>query len=490
MVCRHTLWQCGIALAFANFALGQVTPGNVQSGTDVQRLNRLQQLQQFNLDSRELANESIPPSQRALIDYGGYISENYYSVDDSDNDNHGLRQTELVGYFSANFDDVNQIFLRARTDYDDYNAGDSFDGHGSRLIDPDFDRAFYKFDLQQYEARYNGTILNGDVQFEGGRDLVYWGNGLSIAQTLDGVMPTFSYGPVSLQAIAGVTPTRTVDFDTSRPAYDDDTRRGFYGALLSVTLGSQHPYAYWITQEDYNSKNFLQTGDIPTRYNYNSNYLGIGSSGTLSDHLRYGAELVYETGDTLSESAVVNGFVLSPVQQTRNNIRAYGGDAKLEYLPQDTHNSRFAIEAIFASGDHNRGLTNTTFNGSAPNTTDRAFNGFGVVNTGLAFGALPSNLLVLRLGASTFPLPEIPILSRFQAGTDLFIFGKQTASAPIDEPTNDARYLGWEPDVYVNWQAASDLTFALRYGAFVPNSAAFQNVSVRQFLYGGVTLAF
>jgi len=160
-------------------------------------------------------------------------------------------------------------------------------------------------------------------------------------------------------------------------------------------------------------------------------------------------------------------------------------------VPQDSHNSRFSAEVIAASGDHDRGLTNTTFNGNTPNTADRAFNAFGLLNTGLAFAAPPSNLLALRLGASTFPLPDKTPFKRFQIGTDLFVFGRPDSDAPIDEATiRGPSYLGWEPDAYVNWQVVSDVTIALRYGVFVPNPSAYTSSASRQFLYLGATIAF
>jgi hypothetical protein len=113
------------------------------------------------------------------------------------------------------------------------------------------------------------------------------------------------------------------------------------------------------------------------------------------------------------------------------------------------------------------------------------------LNTGLAFAAPPSNLLVLRLGASTFPLPDRGFFRRMQIGTDLFVFGRPDSQAPIDEPTiKGPGYLGWEPDIYVNWQLVSDVTLALRYGVFVPNPSAYTDSQSRQFLYMGATFAF
>jgi hypothetical protein len=487
---RETIRPALAALAML-LLVGSAASAQNDAGRDLARQDRLQQLLQYEMDTRYAANPEIPAGQRALIDVGGYFSPQFFSVDDANQNNHGLREYDLVAYLRANFDGVNEVFMRGRAQYNDYNAGDSFDGFGSRLINPDFDRIYYKFDLKNDLAAYHGSRINGDVVFEGGRDLVYWGNGLVIGKVIDGVMPTFSLGNVSLAAIAGVTPTRTVDFEPDRPAFDHNTRRGFYGGLLSVTLGEQHPYVYGLVQQDYNNKNESLIGPIDTKYDYNSNYIGIGSTGALSDHWRYGLEMVYESGKSISDSSTVSGFVLSPVMQTRDRIAAYAMDAKVDYVPQDYHNSRVSLEFIAASGDSDRGLTDTTFNGNAPNTADRAFNGFGILNTGLGFGAAPSNLLALRVGPSTFPFPDNSRLRRFQIGTDLQFFGKTNPDAPIDEATKPgAQYLGWEPDIYINWEISSDITFALRYGVFLPNPGAFNNDSARQFLYAGATFAF
>jgi hypothetical protein len=467
---------------------GQVT----DSARDLQLQQRLQELQGFEFDTRLQADTDIPPGQRALIDFGGYFSPQYYSIDDDNNDNHGLREYQLVGYLRANFDGANEIFMRLSVAYNDYNAGDSFDGFGSRLIDPDFDRAYYRFDLQRYEAAYNGKLINYDVNFEGGRDLVYWGNGLAMGEVIDGVFPKFSWGPLTLSTVAGVTPLRTVDIQPDRPAFDFNTDRGFFGAMLTVNIGSQHPYVYGVVQRDWNSQNVSTVDGITTRYAYNSDYIGAGCTGSISDHLQYGVEGVFECGNTLSDSSAVEPgtFELVQVPQTRNNINAYAADVKIDYVPQDVHNSRLSLEAIVASGDPDRGLTNTTANGNAPNTPDNAFNAFGLVSTGLAFGAPVSNLAIFRAGASCFPFALHDGFRRLQVGMDVYWFNKCQADAPIDEATNPATYLGWEPDLYINWEVVSDLTLTLRYGVFNPNLKAFGNDKARQFLYTGAVIAF
>ena len=72
-----------------------------------------------------------------------------------------------------------------------------------------------------------------------GRDLVYWGNGLVLSETLDGIVARLETPLADVDVIAGVTPTRTVDFDTSRPNFDHNTRRGLYGAQVSRQFGRQ-----------------------------------------------------------------------------------------------------------------------------------------------------------------------------------------------------------------------------------------------------------
>ena len=69
------------------------------------------------------------------------------------------------------------------------------------------------------------------------------------------------------------------------------------------------------------------------------------------------------------------------------------------------------------------------------------------------------------------------------------MFDKLKRGGAIDEPTEDRRYLGWEPDVFVNWQVTDDVTLVMRYGLYFPGSAIPKD-DTRQFFYAGVTYAF
>src|SRR5450432_164243 len=419
----------------------------------LQRESRLQELQQLELDSRYRINPNVPAEQRAVVDWGGYVTFNYLSLDDQTHDNHVLRQYDLVAYTRVMLDNANEFFLRFRTGYRDFNDRDSFDGNGDEIIDPDLDRLYYRFDLAASQAAYHGKQTDTDIAIKGGRDLAYWANGLVLTEVLDGIVVDINNPAFNIEALGGVTPVRTVDFDPSRPNFDHNTRRGFFGAMASKTFGTHTPFAYGLIQRDYNKDDTSGT-PAPTKFEYNSYYLGVGSTGSFSDRLHYGLEFAYETGESLSRSFTVAQNIV-PLTQRRDNIRAYALDGRLDYLIPDTHQSRISLETILASGDPDRGSTNSTPDGNRAGTDDNAFNSFGLINTGLSFGPAVSNIIAVRLGGSTFPLGGgSDFVRRLQIGTDLFAYWKMQRNAPIDEPTVDESYLGWEPDLYLNWQLA------------------------------------
>ena len=465
-----------------------VSPGAEQ----LQRENRIRGLQELERNQRLRANLAVPAGQRVLVDYGGYVTVNYLDLDDPEANSHILREYDGIAYGRVNIDGAQEFFLAGRIGYQDFHRGDSFSGRGDEPIDGDVYRGYYRFDLRRYQEAYGGGS-NPDFNFTGqvGRDLVYWGNGLVMAQVLDGGIIDLELGGLSLEMIGGVTPIRTVDIDSSRPGFDYNTRRGFYGAMLTANVGQHRPFFYWLVQRDYNKMDERQIGFLVTKYHYDSNYVGGGSTGELTDKLRYGVEVAYEYGDTLSNSFELVGFGIAPVNQTTDNIASAAIDARLDYLFADPADTRLGVEFIAATGDDDRGHTSNTFNGNAPNTTDNAFNAFGLVNTGLAFAPDVSNIGVLRVGVSTFPFYDKRPLSRLQVGADFFAFSKFNDDAPIDETTVDGqRFLGFEPDAYLNWQVTSDVTLAMRYGAFFPQSSAFPIDDVRQFFFVGVTFAF
>jgi hypothetical protein len=128
MVKRHLLllWAACLVFAMAQTARGQAAPGNPfgLGGGGAESVERFQrQLDQIELQTTVKTDTSIPVADRALFDYGGFLSVNYFSFDDPQHDNHGLREYDLVGYARVNIDGVHEFFGRARATYQDYNPG-------------------------------------------------------------------------------------------------------------------------------------------------------------------------------------------------------------------------------------------------------------------------------------------------------------------------------------------------------------------------------
>ena len=467
-----------------------------QDAVQVQRFDR--QLESLRRDTRLEVNPQIPVSERTYLDYGGFFGFTFLSFDTPELKNVTMRQEEVGAYADLIFDGANEFFFRGRLFHRDFNPGDRFNSDGEG-IDGRIDNLFYRFDLERYEAAYKGMQTQNQFTVKLGRDLVLWGNGLTLSTDMDGGVVDLGYQNASLELIAGVTPLDTVDFDSSRPRFDSRTERGLYGALASVREGTHKFYVYGLNScRDYNDDELTAddmidgAAAIPTRFNYDSYYVGVGASGALTDRLSYGVEAVYEGGHTLSSSFTLDDAGKQvQVPQTRDGITAYALDARVDYLFADAHHSRLSGEVIFASGDSSRvDSTSATYGGNVPGTRDRAFNALGLPDVGSAFAPAVSNLILFRVGATTFPFIETKMFRQMQVGAEFYAFAKAVTDAPIDEETTDNRWLGIEPDVYMNWQITSDVALSARYGLFVPGDAIVNDGKMRQFLYTQITFAF
>ena len=149
---------------------------------------------------------------------------------------------------------------------------------------------------------------------------------------------------------------------------------------------SHRPYVFALVQHDNNERDFATfTGELdafPTRFQYDSTYLGIGSQGTFGPNLRYRVELVHEFGEGLSNSFdTATGLALA---QTQEDINAWAGYFGMTYLLRDEADTRIDFEVIGASGDSDRLDSADTFGGNRTGTDDNAFNSLGYIHTGLA----------------------------------------------------------------------------------------------------------
>lgn len=478
-----------------------LTPLSASAQTDLERFER--QIEQIHRDNDRVLSEIVSPLQRTLLDYGGYYTFSFAAIDDAAQSTHQFVQHELGAYARLNVDDVHEFFIRASTTYRDFKTGDAFDQHGDDWIGPKIDRATYRFDLRSALSVYADKDTKNNLVLQGGRQLVHWGTGLTLSQTIDGGIAQVTWFPFTIEFLAGLIRENTTDMDPFRPNFSDDSRRGFYGAKLDYQVLPRHTlYGYALMQDDNNNdpSRAEVVGGVATttRFGYDSHYLGVGARGSLSDRLLYNVEAVYEGGKSYSGGYTgdPNYGTVTAVQSSRESIHAWAADARLDYLLTDENQTRFTGELVLASGDGDRAqYGNSSFGGNKPGTSDRGFNGFGLTNTGLAFAPAVTNLLLIRGGVSTNPFPNARFVKDLQVGMDVLVFNKLVPNGPVSENTTDDFYLGTEADIYANWRLTSDLAFSVRYGMFLPGTALSHanngfGSDARFFFYSGMTLSF
>lgn len=455
-----------------------------------------QQLEQADQQYHLKRSPKLDLTERALIQYGGWVRFGFLASDDVSQQTRILRQTEATAFGRISLEEGHEFFGRLNWDYYDFNSGDSFNGRGDRSVDPLADRWWYRFNLREATEATAGRRTDWNFTFKGGRQYVQWADGFVLSDELYALRATAEFGDFELEGLGALTPSSSfVDFDASRPDFDRDTDRAFYGGKLAYTgLDNHRPYAYVLHQEDLNGSGASTVATVSTRFDYDSTYFGVGSRGQLMPHLTYNTEFVAQRGDGLSAGISPNvgsGTATTAVPQTREDIEAWAGNFKLSYLFRDRNRSRLELETIVASGDDDRLIdTSNTLGGNQSGTDDEAFNAFGFSKTGLSFAAPVSNLVVVRLGGSTYPLRESEVAEKLRIGADALVFNKLRSEGPIDEPTSSEHYLGFETDLYADWRITTDVSWQLRYGVFFPGDAIEAENDARHFLYSGVTYAF
>jgi hypothetical protein len=428
--------------------------------------------------ARRRFDDELRGTQRVSFDVGGWYSLYFFQFDDGVESSRVLRRHDLRLWGRASFDDgAHEFYARVRTSLLDFNHGDSYDGNEDDVEGPNLERGYYRFDLGRSDA---GATLPAGVNLtvKLGRDLATVGHGVTLAQDLDHALITLDLPDWRFTGLAGRTVGSSEDFDLSRNA--TRSRRSFLGAEVSYRGIDRHePFAYFLAQRDHNSE---RPPVLFQEFDYDSNYVGLGSGGELMPGLRYAVEGVYEWGHSYGDRR----------WRRDNRVDAWAATAELEYLFPGPRQTRASIEYLFGSGDPERTLSPTnSAGGNRGDLTDNSFIGFGFRDTGLSFAPRYSNLHMWRAGGSFRPFPDDAGLRELELGTDWFLYHKNQREGAVSDPTADLAngYLGWEMDYYANWATARDLFWTARLGVFFPGDA-FSDRTTRTFLMLGVTWSF
>jgi hypothetical protein len=437
---------------------------------------------------RLMMDKDTPVEKRAIFEWGGWLRSSYWMLDENvdrmqggevDNDSHGLRLQQLRLWGHANIDQVHQVYARMRFDYLDWNHGSSFGHNDSDWEGPDLERGWYDFRLSRGRAAYGWDDSDFDLSVRLGRQYVELGTGLALSMPLDAVVVDSYYDGWQLTGLGAESIPGTHNIDRSIPGDSEESRR-FWGVQLKYNDWRDHePFAYYFAQDDQDA-GMIRNNQM---YGYDSRYAGIGSRGRFFHRdLQYTCETVGEWGNSFANGEVAN----------RQNIEAWAFDSELRYVIPDKHQSQLSTEYMWCSGDPDRQMSPTnTVGGNELHTTDEGFVAWGYRNTGLVLAPQMSNLGMVRLGTSTFPVNQASSLKRLRVGADYFLFHKNNASAAASDnlSVKDHNYLGSEFNFYANWQLTSDLALMAQYGIFLPGEA-FSDQTYRESLFTGVTLSF
>ena len=463
---------------------------------------------QLNVEDTEYRQSyfaTTPIAERLLLDAGGTFRFAYSLIDNARSQEQQVFTPDLRLFVRAELDGGFRFFGRLRFQYNDWEytgtAGLGPDPREDGWQWPVGEIYWATFDLAGYsESRTGRKGTDGNFIVQGGRNYDIWAQGLVLSNYVYALQADLILGDLGITGLlAQSAGYDTVDWDTSRPGYDTDTNRLFSGAKFEWRgIAGHRPYAYYLWQNDLNGGQTAVLGTaarpIVTTFDYNSGYVGAGSTGNLAADIVYRSEFTWQYGTTLSDPLDPTNLVTLSRPQVENQISALAGVVGLTWLARDAGDTRVDFQALAGSGSSERLESGTTFAGIAPGATDRSFNSLGYINTGLALAPEPANLFCPSLGVSSNLLPSSDLLSEFRLGVNGYLFTRIQPDAPISIQTrlDGSNLVGGEIDGILDWRISSDVNFNFRYGIFIPNASVFFSGEgqIRDFIYAGVTYAF
>lgn len=431
-------------------------------------------------ENDEYVQSQLPISQRLRVDYGGWVNNYFFLFDDGFNSSRTLRQYELRLWASLSADrGIHTGYVRGRGTYLDWNHGDSFTPNEDDFDGFNLERGWYEFDFAKALRVYEKNQAPYELKVKLGRDLVNAGTGYAISLPLDHVQVKGELAQFETTFLYGRTPSSTPNIDRSRPVADHSDRDFWIIEERYKGWDKHEPFAYVAWQNDHTSEDppqYLQN------YQYDSAYIGFGSTGELIQNLRYGSEWVIERGSSYGNKRYLH----------TDEIKSWGFDHRLDYYFRHKTKPVLSAEYMFASGDANRlGSPTDAVGGNQNDYVDRSFSGFGFRDTGLSFAPRLSNIHIWRVGGAFRPLPDVEAAKELELGADYYLYYKNKSIAAVSDVLADQQsgYLGWEMDYYANYRIFNDLSWTVRFGTFFPG-ASFSDQTTRTFLLTGVTWSF
>lgn len=430
---------------------GDPLPAAAQTPVD----RRLEEKARAALDPAELA--ILKREGRLVFDYGVWINHLYSDFTDDDNDaelkdstnqTYALDQRVWVRATlrppsDGGYDNEHSLYIRLKerlTWRKPADVNGRFDDNG-----PHLDYGFLTLD-----ARPAWVYL--------GRRLYQVGQGLAYSDLSDGAELLWSAATWSVMGLASRTLPHQDNVDLSVPG-GKNSGRTFLGCEgRYIAIPNHGLYSYVLVQRDDDDED---PDDLAQDYDYDSVYYGLGSEGTLLPNVRYAAEVVFETGKSMTS-----------VTNQRRNVRAWAMDVSLTYDVQLPTQPTLYGEYAFGSGDSDRVNVTNTVSGNRF-SRDTNFLYFGYLPTGYALSPRLSNLRMLKAGAALKPLESMALFKELTVSADAYWYLKDKPQGGIFdlEATQHDRNVGYELDLTLTWTILSDLSLAVEYGHFEPGDA-------------------
>ncbi len=313
-----------------------------------------------------------------------------------------------------------------------------------------------------------------------GRRLYGVGQGLAYSNVGDGVELLASFPTWSVMGFAARSLPHASNADQSVPDSKNSGRTfvGVEGRYIGIVRHGL--YAYAVAQRDDGDED---PEDPAQDYDYNSEYVGVGSEGTLIGRVRYVAEVMLETGTSFTS-----------ITNQEQDVRAWATDVSMTYDVQASTQPTLYAEYAFGSGDEDRSVVTDTIGGNVGGD-DTNFLYFGYLPTGYALSPLLSNLHMVKIGAAFQPLERVSWLNlkELSISLDYYYFRKDEAAGGIFDfdATEADRDIGHEIDLTLAWRILSDLSISVEYGRFRPGEAYASSANdTSEYLAAGATMTF
>jgi len=302
-----------------------------------------------------------------------------------------------------------------------------------------------------------------DWALRAGRQFQTLGRALVLSNDLDGAAVSYQHGPWQGRVFAGTTIDRDPNLDTSIIGFAQRTQdRDFYSADASRTFDNgNRAYGYLLVEHDNSTSQSAAQSALD--FHYHSNYLGLGTEGSIAQDLHYYGEYVREGGTMFADTP-----------KTRVDIDSNAFLGGLLYYPDFDGHPLATLEIAHGSGDPARSSVTNTFGGKLSASDDNNFLYYGSYDGGLALSPRLSNLNIARLGFQMKPFPDDgKQLPGVLVGTKLSEYWKDDKNGVISDPlaTLAARYVGWGFDFFAGYKPLSDVSFLAQFGRFTPGSA-------------------